>query len=69
VAIGKLIIIFGVILILVGISYEFMSIFLSKKIPLDFKIERENFTIFIPIGTSIIISIALSVVFYLLSKF
>ncbi|MEE2975164.1 MAG: DUF2905 domain-containing protein [Thermodesulfobacteriota bacterium] len=68
-AISKLIIIFGIILILVGISYEFISIFLSKKIPLDFKIERENFTIFIPIGTSIIISIALSVVFYLLSKF
>tara|TARA_Y100000768_G_scaffold104450_1_gene76506 strand:+ start:3411 stop:3620 length:210 start_codon:yes stop_codon:yes gene_type:complete len=36
--------------------------------PLDFKFERGNTKVFLPIGSSILISIILSVVFYLIKK-
>lgn len=37
------------------------------KLPGDFFIKRDNFSLFIPLGTSILLSVLLSLVFYLLS--
>ena len=37
------------------------------KLPGDLFIKRDNFTLFLPLGTSILFSILLSLVFYLLS--
>ncbi|HIC76980.1 MAG TPA: DUF2905 domain-containing protein [Candidatus Dadabacteria bacterium] len=65
---SKLLILIGVFLIVFGLTYEFIAAFFSKKIPLDIKIEKENMTIFIPIGTSIIISIVLSLILYLFNR-
>ena len=36
--------------------------------PLDFKFEKGNTKVFLPIGSSILISIILSIVFYLIKK-
>lgn len=38
------------------------------KTPLDFKIEKENFTFYFPLGTSILISILLSLILYFFRK-
>ena len=37
------------------------------KLPGDFFIKRDNFSLFFPLGTSIALSVLLSLVFYLLS--
>ena len=39
------------------------------KLPGDISIKRDNFRLFFPLGTSIVLSIALSLLFYLLSWF
>jgi hypothetical protein len=38
------------------------------NLPLDFKVERENFKFYFPLGTSILLSIILSLLFYLFRK-
>lgn len=37
------------------------------KLPGDISIKRENFSLYIPLGTSLVLSLALSLLFYLLS--
>ncbi len=38
------------------------------KTPLDFKIEKENFTFYFPLGTSILISLILSAILFFFRK-
>lgn len=63
IVIGSLILILGVILTVYG------KIPLLGKLPGDIKIERENFTFYFPIVTSILISIILSLIFYFFKFF
>jgi DUF2905 family protein len=37
------------------------------KLPGDISIKRDNFSLFFPLGTSIVLSVVLSLLFYLLS--
>ncbi|WP_201353500.1 DUF2905 domain-containing protein [Hydrogenimonas urashimensis] len=62
--IGKLLIGMGVILILFGLFVSFVG-----KLPGDIVIKKENFTFYFPIATSILLSILLSLIFYLFSRF
>jgi uncharacterized protein HemY len=66
---GKLLIVCGGILIIVGAAI----VLLGKlpwlgRLPGDIYIERRNFTFFFPLTTSILISVILSLVVYLLSR-
>jgi hypothetical protein len=67
---GKILIFIGVLLIFLGLIFSF-----SEKIPFlgrlpgDILIKKENFTFYFPLGTSILISVVLSIVFSLISKF
>ncbi|MCS6988534.1 MAG: DUF2905 domain-containing protein [Chloroherpetonaceae bacterium] len=56
----------GVIIVLVSKS-EWFGWF--GNLPLDFKVERENFKFYFPLGTSILLSVVLSLLFYLFRKF
>lgn len=38
------------------------------RLPLDFTVERDGFRLFIPLGTSILLSVVLSLVLWLLSR-
>jgi len=71
---------FGKLLIFVGLSltaFGLLLILFSRtdtfswfgNLPFDFKVERENFKFYFPLGTSILLSIALSLLFYLFRKF
>ncbi|MEO0224666.1 MAG: DUF2905 family protein [candidate division WOR-3 bacterium] len=55
--IGKLFIIIGIIFLIFGVL---ISIFPKFKLPGDILIQKDNFTFYFPIGTSILISIILS---------
>ncbi len=66
---GKMLIFFGVILILIG-----GVILLAGRIPWigrlpgDIFIQRKNFSFYFPIATSIIVSIILTLIFTLLKR-
>ena len=66
---GKSLIVFGVILAAVGaVLLVGNKIPLLGKLPGDVLVQRKNFTFYFPLATSIIISIVLSLVFWLWSK-
>ncbi len=66
---GKLLMLFGGILIIVG-----AALLLAEKtpwlgrLPGDIYLQRRNVTFFFPVTTSILISVVLSLVLYLLSR-
>ena len=67
--IAKHIILLGVILVIVGvILYFFKGIPFPGKLPGDIHIERKNFTFHFPIVTCIVLSVALSLLLYFVSK-
>jgi uncharacterized protein HemY len=60
---GKVFIIFGIVLIIVGIFFVFgAKIPFLGKLPGDIFIKKGNFTFYSPIATSIIISIILTII-------
>jgi len=66
---GKILIIAGLILIAIGALITFFpKIPLLGKLPGDIFIERENFKFYFPITSSILISIILTIVLYLINK-
>lgn len=67
--IGKLIVLFGVVLIVIGLLLLLVGkLPLIGRLPGDIIIEKKNFTFYFPLGTSILLSIILSLIFYLLSR-
>jgi len=63
---GKTLIIFGIILIGAGILLTFFNkIPFLGKLPGDIYIQRKNFTFYFPFATSILVSIILSLIFWL----
>ena len=67
---GKILILFGVLLVILGVIFScFGKIPYLGKLPGDIYIKKENFTFYFPLATCILISIILSLIFYLISKF
>jgi len=67
---GKILIFIGFFLILMGFIFSFAEkIPFLGRLPGDILIKKENFTFYFPLGTSILISIVLSIIFYLISRF
>ena len=58
----------GIIFILVGLLYPYLSNLGLGRLPGDIIIERKNFNFYFPITTSIIISIILSILFKVLFR-
>lgn len=68
--IPKLLISLGLILVVVGVLWQFGGKYFSLgKLPGDILIQRGNSTFYFPLMTSIIISIVLSLIFYLVGRF
>lgn len=69
--IGKIIIFIGIVIVMIGIIFLFSDRlpFNLGKLPGDIFYKKDNFSFYIPITTSILISIILSFLFYLFSKF
>lgn len=66
---GKLLIFIGLIIIVMGIILLLLERFGLPRLPGDILIKRDNYTIYIPIATSILVSVILSLLLYLGSKF
>ena len=67
--IGKTLIIFGIILIGVGLLLTFVNkIPYLGRLPGDILINKKNFTFYFPLATSIILSLVLSLILWLINK-
>ena len=66
---AKLFIAIGAILIIIGLLFLFNIKIPLGRLPGDIVIKKENFTFAFPLMTSIIISVVLSFIMWLISKF
>jgi len=69
--IGKFLVILGIIIAVVGallLLFRNTGIPFVGKLPGDIVIQKKNFTFYFPIVTSIILSVMLSLIFYLLGR-
>ena len=65
---GKILIVFGFLIVGIGALLMFIDkIPYIGKLPGDLNIKRDNFQFYLPIMTSIIISVLVSLVFWLIS--
>jgi hypothetical protein len=65
---SRWLIIFGVALIAAGLLLPVLQKLGLGRLPGDIVIERENFRFYFPIVTSLIISVVLSVILWLLNR-
>lgn len=66
---GKWLVIIGTTLLLTGLLIMALGRFFEGgKLPGDIIVKRENFTFYFPLATSVLISIILSLVIYLINK-
>jgi hypothetical protein len=66
---GKFLIITGLTIVLVGIAVHFSDkIPFLGRLPGDIRIQRDNFTFYFPLATSILLSILVSVILYFINK-
>ena len=68
---GRFLIILGLVLIVLGlvITYSGLFSFLRLgRLPGDIHIKRDNFSFYFPVTTSILVSIVLTLIFYLFRK-
>jgi len=67
---GRPLIIAGVLIVIVGVflTYGPKLPFRLGRLPLDFRFERNNFGFYFPLGTSIVISIIVTIILRLLTK-
>lgn len=65
---GRLLVVFGVMIAVLGLGLSFFDkIPFLGKLPGDITVKRENFQVFLPITSSVIVSIIISTVLWLFS--
>ncbi len=66
---GKILIIIGVVIVIVGAVLVFgAKIPWLGRLPGDFSYKGKNFTFYFPLGTSILISIVLTLILWLIGR-
>ena len=65
---GRWLIILGVVLVVLGVLWPWISRLGLGRLPGDIVIERETFRLYIPIVSSLLISIVLSVILWLVNR-
>jgi len=64
---GKALMIIGLVLFVVGLALTFMPNTRLGRLPGDIVIRRENWSVYVPIVTSILLSVFLTLVLWLIS--
>jgi hypothetical protein len=65
---SRTLIILGIALVVLGLAWPWIGRLPFGRLPGDILIEREGMTIFLPFGTMILISVALSLLLWLLNR-
>jgi hypothetical protein len=64
----RALIVIGLVLLAIGLAWPWLSRLPFGRLPGDFSIERENFSFYFPLATSIVVSIVISVLIWLFRK-
>ncbi len=69
--IGKLLMAAGALLVLIGIIVYFFYDKLNwlGRLPGDVRVERENFRLYVPIATCIILTVVINLILWLIRRF
>lgn len=66
---GRLLVVLGLVLVLVGIGQSLgVRIPWLGKLPGDFSFGGENWRVYVPLGTSILVSVLLTLLFWILGR-
>jgi len=66
--ISRVLIIFGFVPVAVGLLWPLLAKVGLGRLPGDIVIERENFWLYLPIGTSLLISAVLSLILWVIGR-
>jgi len=66
--VSRWLIIFGIVLIAAGLLLPLLQKMGLGRLPGDIVIERENFRLYLPLGTSLVISVVVSVILWLFNR-
>lgn len=64
----RTIILLGLLIVLIGIAWPWLSKLPLGRLPGDLVVDREDFKVYLPITTMIIVSVLLSLVIWLFRK-
>jgi Protein of unknown function (DUF2905) len=65
---SRTLIIIGLLILAIGVLWPWLQRIGFGRLPGDFTIRRENFTFYAPIATGLIISILVSLIFWLFRR-
>jgi DUF2905 family protein len=65
---SRLLVTLGILLVIVGLAWPFLTKIGFGHLPGDIRIEREDFTLFIPLTSGLIVSVLISLILWLLHK-
>ena len=65
---SRVLIAIGLVLVVAGLLWPWLTRFGLGRLPGDIVIQREGFTFYAPIVTGLIVSIVLSLIFWLISR-
>ena len=65
---GRLLVIFGLVLVVLGLAWPLITRLGLGRLPGDLRIEREGFGFYFPITTSLIVSIVISLLLWLFRR-
>ena len=69
-SLGKYLIVFGAVILIAGIILTFVpKLNFFGKLPGDISIKKENYSFYFPVVTSIVISILLTLIFWIINYF
>jgi len=66
--VGRFLVILGIALVLVGLAFPLLQRLGLGRLPGDIVIERDNFRLFFPITTSLIVSLVLTLLFWIFRR-
>ena len=65
---SRVLIVLGVVLVVVGLAWPYVTKLGLGRLPGDFHVEREGFSFYFPLTTGLIISAVISLILWLLRK-
>lgn len=65
---SRTLILLGILLVVIGVLWPWLGKLGLGRLPGDIVIERENFRLYLPITTSLLASLLLSLIFWFLNR-
>lgn len=65
---GRILVVLGVVLVVIGLAWPWLQKLPFGRLPGDIFIKREGFQFFFPLTTCILISIVITLIFWLFRK-